>query len=79
MELQINPEQKAIYQGYRDEAIERLNEAAEAMTQYKEIVTAASETTKLSKKDIGKAFKAFFNDKIKLLAEEANVIGFLND
>jgi len=79
MSIQISPEQKTVYQGYRDEAIERLTEAASAMEQYKEIVTAAAETTKLSKKEIGKSFKTFFADKVKALSDEASVVEFLND
>ena len=79
MEFQITPEQKAIIQGYKGEAFEFLSQVEEAATQFKDIVTAASETTNLKKGIISKYFKTAFKDDIKKLTEEADVIGFLND
>lgn len=79
MDIQISAEQKQLIQNYKSEALEHLVAADSANQQYKDIVAAASETTKLPKKIIGKYFKTCFNDKIKELTEEADIISFLED
>ena len=79
MEIQISAEQKQLVQNYKSEALEHLSNVESANQQYKDIVAAASETTKLPKKIIGKYFKACFADKVKNLTDEAEVIGFLNE
>lgn len=79
MEIQISAEQKQLVQNYKSEALEHLSNVESANQQYKDIVAAASETTKLPKKIIGKYFKTCFQDKIEELTEEADVISFLDD
>ena len=78
MEIQITPQQKALILGYKGEAFEYLGCADEAMTSFKEIVAAASETTKLPKGIISKYFKTSFKDEVKKVEEEAEIISFLN-
>ena len=79
MEIQISVEQKQLILGYKSEALEHLSNVETANAQYKDIVAAASETTKLPKKIIGKYFKTCYADKVNELTEEADIIGFLND
>ena len=79
MEIQISDSQKQLILGYKGEAMEFLSEVEAANTSYKEIVTAAAETTKLPKGIISKYFKACFNDKTKQISEEADIIEFLNN
>lgn len=78
MDIQISADQKQLILGYKSEAMEFLGEADAANTGYKDIVTAAAETTKLPKGIISKYFKACFNDKTKQITEEADIIEFLN-
>ena len=79
MEIQISADQKALILGYKGEAFENLSAADEAMTCFKELVAAASETTKLPKGIISKYFKTSFKDEVKKVAEEAEIISFLNE
>lgn len=79
MSIQISAEQKTLIQGYKGEAFEFLSQVEEHSAQFKDIVAAASETTKLPKGIISKYFKTAFKDDVKKLTEEADVIGFLND
>ena len=79
MEIQISAEQKALILGYKGEAFENLSAADEAMICFKELVAAASETTKLPKGIISKYFKTSFKDEVKKVTEEAEIISFLNE
>jgi len=79
MDIQISPEQKTLIQGYKTEAFEFLSEVESASTSFKDIVAAASETTKLPKGIISKYFKTTFKDDVKKLTEEVDIINFLND
>ena len=75
----INPEQKKLILGYKEEAMNELANVESANQAYKDIVTAASETTNVSKKIIGKYFKTFYKNKVKELTDEADVISFLEE
>ena len=79
MEFQISPEQKKLIIGYKEEALLELGNKEQAATAFKDIVTAAHETTNISKKIIGKYFNSLYKDKVKELTDEADVIGFLNE
>ena len=79
MDIQISAEQKQLILGYKSEALENLSAADEAMTCFKELVAAASETTKLPKGIISKYFKTSFKDEVKKVTEEAEIISFLNE
>lgn len=79
MEFQISPEQKKLIIGYKEEALLELGNKEQAATAFKDIVTAAHETTNISKKIIGKYFKICYADKVNELTEEAGIIGFLDD
>ena len=75
----INPEQKKLILGYKAEAMNELTNVDLANQAYKDIVTATSETTNISKKIIGKYFKACYKCKVKELTDEADVISFLEE
>lgn len=79
MEIQISAEQKQLVQNYKSEALEHLSNVESANEQYKDIVAAASETTKLPKGIISKYFKACFNDQVAKITEQATVIEFLDN
>lgn len=79
MEIQISADQKQLILGYKGEAFENLSAADEAMSCFKELVAAASETTKLPKGIISKYFKTSFKDEVKKVTEEAEIISFLNE
>lgn len=77
--ISITPQQKQLVLGYKGEAFENLSAADEAMTCFKELVAAASETTKLPKGIISKYFKTAYKDEVKKVTEEAEIISFLNE
>lgn len=75
----VSADQKQMILGYKSEALDALSEADSANTQFKELVAAAAETTKLPKGIISKYFKTCYADKVKQLTDEAEVISFLNE
>ena len=79
IEITLTTEQRAVLQGYRQEAEKALEDALVAKNTLKDIVAASAEKTHLPKRLIAKFYKAKFNSKLEDVLEEAKQLEFLDE